>query len=133
MRAAVEPLRQRLASFPAVRASTSCANASSLQASSSSDFDFSSPLSIQPCAFRWLSDRLPVRKGAISPVARELRVVPIVNAAAMSILEIEARVASAGFRLPIGTSLVAIARPPHHEDTKNTKSRRTIIQRELWL
>ena len=71
---------------------------------------------------RWLSDRLPVRKGASSPVARELRVVPIVNAAAMSILEIEARVASAGFRLPIGTSLVAIARPhPHHEDTKNTK------------
>jgi len=67
---------------------------------------------------RWMSDRLPGRKDAASPVARELRIVPIVNLAAMAILEMEARVASAGFRLPIGTSLLAIARPQlHHEDT----------------
>ena len=72
--------------------------------------------------FRWMSDRLPVREGSKSPVARELRVVPVVNAAAMSILAIEARLASAGFRLPIGTSLLAIARPcSHHEVTKDTK------------
>jgi SAM-dependent methyltransferase len=72
---------------------------------------------------RWVSDRLPARKGARSPVARELRVVPIVNAAAMAILEMEAWVASAGLRLPIGTSLLAIARRrSHHEDTKATKN-----------
>ncbi len=68
---------------------------------------------------RWLSDRLPGGKEASSPVARELRVVPIANAAAIAILEVEARLASAGVRLPIGTSLLAVARPHlHHEDTK---------------
>jgi SAM-dependent methyltransferase len=72
---------------------------------------------------RSVSDRLPERKDAASPVARELRIVPVVNGAAMAILAVEARLASAGFRLPIGTSLLAIARPgSHHEATKDTAS-----------
>ena len=59
---------------------------------------------------RWLSDRLPVRTGSKSPVARELRVVPVVNAGLMAILALEARIAASGFRMPIGTSLLAVAR-----------------------
>jgi SAM-dependent methyltransferase len=58
---------------------------------------------------RWISDRLPAGPGR-SPVASELRVVPIVNAGLTAILDLEARIRSAGVPLPIGTSLLAIAR-----------------------
>lgn len=60
-------------------------------------------------AARWLSDRMPDRPGA-SPVARELRIVPVVNPAMTWLLGAEARLVAAGTRLPFGTSLLAVAR-----------------------
>ncbi len=46
-----------------------------------------------------------------SAVARELRVVPILNAGMRAILGTEMRLVAAGWQLPIGTSLLAVARP----------------------
>jgi SAM-dependent methyltransferase len=59
---------------------------------------------------RWMADRVPDERDS-TPVARELRVVPIVNGALKAILDVESRAIVAGATLPFGTSLLAIARP----------------------
>jgi hypothetical protein len=50
------------------------------------------------------------RMSTTSAVARELRIVPVVNAAMRTILDAEMRLVAAGWEPPIGTSLLAIAR-----------------------
>jgi SAM-dependent methyltransferase len=60
---------------------------------------------------RWTADRAFDEARATSPVARELRVVPMVNGALKAILDVEARAVVAGVTMPFGTSLLAIARP----------------------
>jgi SAM-dependent methyltransferase len=59
---------------------------------------------------RSVADRFPGRNNKASPVARELRIVPVVNATLTAILDLEGRITASGFRLPIGTSLLAVAR-----------------------
>jgi SAM-dependent methyltransferase len=56
---------------------------------------------------RLVSDR--TRDGG-DTVARELRVVPVANSVLTAILSLEARLLAAGVRLPVGTSLLAVAR-----------------------
>lgn len=56
-------------------------------------------------ASRWYEGR----RGRTTPLARELRVVPGINAVVRTILGLEARAVAAGTQLPFGTSLLAIA------------------------
>jgi trans-aconitate methyltransferase len=61
-------------------------------------------------AARLAADRFGGDQGRSSPVARELRVMPIVNPVMTAILDLEASHVARGGRLPIGTSLLAVAR-----------------------
>jgi SAM-dependent methyltransferase len=59
---------------------------------------------------RWVSDRMSDRASTSASVARELRIVPIVNPMLRWILTAEARLVARGAGPHIGTSLLAVAR-----------------------